>query len=178
MMNINEFQTDRLIFRPLTLSDAKDMFKLDSDPVVMKYLGNRPLSSIDEVTLYLKNIVKQYETNGIARWAAIEKYSGELMGWAGIKFIAEETNGYKDFYDIGYRFRPEFWGKGYATEATMAWIEYAKNHLNINTLYASAHTENLASQNVLKKCGFILTGQYPFEIHGSNLDCFWYELHW
>lgn len=49
--------------------------------------------------------------------AMIEKVSGELIGWLGIKLIKEETNGYTNFYDLGYRMRPEFWVKGYAKES-------------------------------------------------------------
>jgi len=169
-------KTERLLMRPLNMNDADALYKLDSDPLVMKYLGNRPVSNLDEVNVYLKSILKQYETYGIGRWAVIEKSTGEMIGWAGLKFMNEETNGHEDFYDVGYRFRPEFWGKGYATEATNAWIDYAKNHLNKHTLYASAHTENIASQNVLKKCGFLQKNEYPFEMYGENLACYWFEL--
>ena len=63
----------------------------------------------------------QYEENGIGRWAVIENKSGELIVWSGIKLIKEETNGYKDFYDLGYRLRPQFWVLGCATESAKAW---------------------------------------------------------
>jgi [ribosomal protein S5]-alanine N-acetyltransferase len=162
--------------RPLNMNDVDDLYKLDSDALVIKYLGNRPVKNLDEVNVYLKSILKQYETYGIGRWAVVEKSTGEMIGWAGLKFMNEETNGHKDFYDVGYRFCPEFWGKGYATEATNAWTDYAKNHLNVHTLYASAHTENIASQNVLKKCGFIQKSEYQFEMNGENLACYWFEL--
>ena len=89
--------TERLIMRPLEMDDAPSLFKLDSDPQVMKYLGNQPLTDISQVHIYLQNIQNQYVKNGIGRWALIEKESGELMGWSGIKLIPEETNGYKNF---------------------------------------------------------------------------------
>lgn len=168
--------TDRLLLRPLTEDDAASLFILDSDPEVMRYLGNRTVQSIDEVHTYLQNILQQYKDNGIGRWAVIDLDSKELMGWAGIKFIREESNGFTNFYDLGYRLRPAYWGKGYATEATQAWINFAKDHLETKKLYASAHIENLGSQNVLKKCGFVETGQYDFEIHDQILMCNWYEL--
>ena len=169
-------ETERLHMRPLNMIDVNAIYKLDSDPLVMKYLGNRPVKNLDEVNFYLKNIIKQYELYGIGRWAVMEKSTGEMIGWAGLKFMNEVTNGHVDFYDVGYRFRPEFWGKGYATEATNAWIGYAKNQLNVHTLYASAHTENIASQHVLKKCGFIQKSEYQFEMYGENLACYWLEL--
>ena len=169
-------ETERLLMRPLNMNDVDALYKLDSDPLVMKYLGNRPVKNLDEVNFYLKTILRQYELYDIGRWAVMEKSTGEMIGWAGLKYMNEETNGHIDFYDVGYRFRPEFWGKGYATEATNAWIDYAKKYLNIQTLYASAHIENIASQNVLKKCGFIEKGEYNFEMYGEHLACYWLEL--
>lgn len=174
-MNSNPIITERLVLRPLEMSDALSLFKLDSDPLVMKYLGNQPLTDISQVYTYLENIINQYTQNGIGRWAVIEKSTNELIGWSGIKFIDEESNGYKTFYDLGYRLRPEFWGKGYATESSQAWIEAAESSFNINKLYASAHVENTASQNVLRKVGFEIKGTYDFLLNGVLIPCFWME---
>ncbi len=174
-MTSNPIYTERLTLRPLEMSDAPALFKLDSDPLVMKYLGNQPLTVISQVYTYLENIRNQYTQNGIGRWAVIEKSTGELIGWSGIKFIEEESNGYKGFYDLGYRLRPEFWGKGYATESSQAWIIEAEKNLKINQLYASAHVDNIVSQNVLSKVGFKITGTYDFLLNGVLIPCFWME---
>jgi [ribosomal protein S5]-alanine N-acetyltransferase len=163
-MNTNPIYTERLIIRPLEWDDAPSLFKLDSDPLVMKYLGNQPLTDISQVYVYLENILLQYQKNGIGRWAIIEKSTNELIGWSGIKFIDEETNGYKDFYDLGY-----------ATESSIAWIQEAENLLNIKKLFASAHQENVASQHVLQKVGFKITGSYDFLLNGVLIPCFWME---
>lgn len=72
-MNSNPIITERLVLRPLEMSDALSLFKLDSDPLVMKYLGNQPLTDISQVYTYLENIINQYTQNGIGRWAVIEK---------------------------------------------------------------------------------------------------------
>jgi RimJ/RimL family protein N-acetyltransferase len=167
--------TERLIMRPLEMDDVLSLFKLDSDPHVMKYLGNQPLTDISQVHIYLQNIQNQYVKNGIGRWALIEKESGELMGWSGIKLIPEETNGYKNFYDLGYRLRPEYWGKGYATESAKAWIDIAYTTLNIDTLYATAHVENQASQHVLQKVGFTIMNTYDFLLQDVLIPCYWME---
>ena len=174
-MLIQAFETKRIIHRPLCIEDAQALFKLDSDPKVMRYLGNKPLTQISQVYTYLDSIMAQYEQNGIGRWAMIEKTSGELIGWSGIKLIKELTNGYTDFYDLGYRIRPGFWGKGFATESSLSWIKVADEILNINTLYASAHIENLASQNVLNKVGFSIIGTYNFMHHENLIPCYWMQ---
>ncbi len=170
--------TKRLTLRPLLTSDAPDLFTLDSNPEVMRFLGNHPIQSTDEVYVYLENIMQQYISNGKVRWAVIEKETGSFVGWAGLKYIDTPINGHNCFYDVGYRLKPEFWGKGYATECTVAWIEYAKNHLNLKELYSITHIDNIASQNVLQKCGFMRKNTFMDTIHDETIDCVWFELKW
>jgi len=166
--------TSRLILRPLDLNDANDLFRLDSDPEVMRFLGNHLVESNEQVHIYLENIIHQYNQNGIGRWAVVEKETGIFVGWAGLKFTDTLTNGYTNFYDIGYRLKPEFWGKGYATETTEAWIDYAKNNLNLKELFAITHIDNGASQNVLQKCGFKRKNTFIDTLY--HVECFWWEL--
>ncbi|MBC7885167.1 MAG: GNAT family N-acetyltransferase [Saprospiraceae bacterium] len=177
-MKSGSMHTSRLTFRPLLKSDAANLFMMDADPLVMRYLGNNPINNIEEVYHYLENIKQQYRNNGIGRWAVIENETNAFVGWAGIKFLDVLTNGHINFYDIGYRFLPEFWGKGYATECTKAWIDYAKLNMNIHELFAITHIDNLASQKVLKKCGFVQKNTFPDSTHGEEIDCIWFELKW
>ena len=170
--------TNRLILRPLGIDDAFDLFRLDSNPEVVRFLGNHPIESIEQVYIYLGNIMHQYTKNGIGRWAVIEHETGLFVGWAGLKYIDIPINGHICFYDVGYRLKPEFWGKGYATECTVAWIEYAKNHLNLKELYSVTHIDNIASQNVLQKCGFLRKNTFLDTIHDETIDCVWFELKW
>lgn len=170
-----EMHTDRLILRPLKMSDAPDLLLLDSNPEVMRFLGNRPVNSLNEVHIYLQNIMQQYIQNGIGRWAVMEKTSGFFVGWAGMKYIDTTINNHSHFYDVGYRLKPEFWGKGYATECTRLWVNYATDVLHLNTLYAITHVENLASQNVLKKCSFTQKNNFPDIIYGQTVECIWFE---
>ncbi|WP_295029426.1 GNAT family N-acetyltransferase [Shewanella sp.] len=62
--------------------------------------------------------------------------------------------------DIGYRFHPAHWGKGYATESNLACIEYAKQHMNLNHVLGDAVAENLGSIKVLLKLGMSYISQY------------------
>lgn len=164
-------ETERLLLRPLELRDADGMFLLDSNPKVHLYLGNNPVKTIAESIGYIKNIQEQYKTNGIGRFAVIDKESGEFIGWSGIKFITEEENNHINFYEIGYRFREEFWGKGYAYEAAKAWRDYAFNQLKVDILYASAHIDNIGSRKILEKIGLNLKNEF---IWNEKIPCVWY----
>ncbi|WP_300672772.1 GNAT family N-acetyltransferase [Soonwooa sp.] len=171
-MLLNAFETERLILRPLELSDADRLYLLDSDPEVMKYIGVPTLSKPEESTQVIKMIRDQYDRFGIGRFAVVEKDSGLLIGWSGLKFNDSEINGFKNFYELGYRFLPETWGKGYASESGKAFVDKFFDEMKLDNLYAYAHSENGASNHVLTKLGFTKTGTFT-EPDG---DCFWYEI--
>ncbi len=118
MVMIATIETARLILRPVTLNDAQDFFELDSNPEVHKYLGKNPVSNIAQSKEMIENILYQYKKYKLGRLAVIEKATGKFVGWSGLKY---ETNFLVDtnYYDLGYRLKEEFWGKGYATETTI-----------------------------------------------------------
>lgn len=165
-------ETQRLILRKFEETDAERLFLLDSNSEVMKYIGMPPLSDITESENVIKMIQQQYRDNGVGRLAVIEKESGLLIGWSGLKLITQEINGYNNIYDLGYRFIPEYWGKGYALESAKASLDFGFNDLKAETIYAHAHSENEGSNHILRKLGFEKTGEFT-EPDGI---CFWYEL--
>lgn len=170
-MNI-QFESERLLYRPIEISDTEALFELDNNPNVHLYLGNHPVTSIDEVLGYIKSIQQQYINNGIGRFAAVLKETNEVIGWAGIKFITEPENNHVNFYDLGYRLQEKHWRKGYALEAAKAWLGYGFNEMNIQKMYASAHVDNLGSNTILQRIGMQQNGQFYWE----DLLCNWYEL--
>lgn len=165
-------ESERLLFRPIEISDADALFELDSNPNVHQYLGNNPLTSVDQVLGYISSVQKQYVDNGIGRFAVVLKESNEVIGWAGLKFITEPENNHVNFYDLGYRLQEKHWRKGYALEAAKAWRDYAFNEINIPIIYASAHIDNVGSNHILQKIGMQQNGQFYWE----DLRCNWYEL--
>lgn len=165
-------ETENLILRDLLPEDLDGMFELDSNPDVHRYLGQLPISTINQAFKNIDFIRQQYIDFGIGRWAVIERSTGLFVGWAGLKWITEEINGRTGFYDLGYRLLPEFWGKGFATEAAKASIHYAFNELKLEQLFAITHIENKASAHILQKCGFTLIKTFNY----NNMHCNWLEM--
>ncbi len=125
-------ETERILLRPFELSDAEDLFIMDNNPNVHKYLWQKPTQNIEESIEIIKYIQKQYTENKIGRYVTIEKETGKFIGWTGIKYINDHVeNGNTNFYDYGYRLDERFWNKGYATEATFFWLDYGFNQMNI-----------------------------------------------
>jgi ribosomal-protein-alanine N-acetyltransferase len=165
-------ETERLILREMLPSDAPSLFEMDCNPNVHQYLWNKPVVSIDEVDHYIELIRNQYLKNNIGRFVVILKETNELIGWAGLKYNTEMVNNKVNFYDIGYRLNENFWGKGYASEATFAWLDYGFKTMKIETMMAAAHTDNIASNRILQKIGMQITEQYLEDGISWN----WYEL--
>ena len=160
-MNL-QLETNRLLLRPLELSDANSMFEMDKNPEVHKYLWQNPTKTIDENIKVIEMVQKQYNENNIGRFATILKESNEFIGWTGIKFVNDHIeNGNTNFYDYGYRLNEKFWNKGYATEASIAWLEYGFNTMRIDVMNAYTHFENGASNHILQKVGFNFMENYP-----------------
>ncbi len=166
-------QTERLILRELLPTDDEAMYDLDSNPNVHEYLGNKPVLKVEESRKYINSIRKQYVENGIGRYAVILKETQQFIGWCGIKYITEPENMHINFYEIGYRFIEEYWGKGFGYESAKAWLDYGFNSMKIKTMYASAHIENTGSRKILEKIGMELKNEYDW----NGIPCVWYELY-
>jgi ribosomal-protein-alanine N-acetyltransferase len=165
-------ETERLILRELVSSDDAGMFELDSDPEVHRYLGNKPVTDIEQSRKEIGLIRAQYLEHGIGRWAVIEKSTGNFAGWSGLKLNTGERNKHSYFYDIGYRLIKKHWGKGYATESAIAALNYGFNEMELQQIYGMADVDNAGSNHVLKKIGLTFIG--TFYLDGILHD--WYKI--
>jgi len=165
-------ETERLLLREILNTDLEGMFALDNNPKVHAFLGNKPVISIEESSAYIQNIKKQYNENGIGRYAVILKETKEFIGWCGIKYITEPINNHVNIYEIGYRFIEDFWGKGFGYESAKAWLDYGFNTMNIKTIYASAHLDNTGSRHILEKIGMQAKNKFDW----NGIPCIWYEM--
>lgn len=167
---IIRLETERFYLRDFTKDDLDDIFELDSDPKVHRYLGNNPVQSKAQIHQIIDDVLKQYELNGIGRWAIIDKSSGEHLGWSGLKIEAIKTNGFVNYPDLGYRLKSKHWGKGIATETAIACAKYAFDELNWEMLYGAADVANIASNIVLQKAGLKFVNEFKYD---GEL-CNWY----
>lgn len=140
-------ETERLILRESVVDDAPDLFEMNSDPEVLKYTGDVAFKSVEETEELIRNY-KDYEKYGYGRWTTIVKATNEVIGFCGLKYLEDihET-------DLGYRWKRQHWGKGYATEAGKACLWYGFEKLGLEQIMAQVLEENKASIRVLEKIG-------------------------
>ena len=141
-------ETNRLLLRRFTEDDASLLYELNLDPEVIRYTHD-PIADVEHAKQVLHEVMlPQYSLYDHGRWAVHLRSNLEFMGWCGLKYLSETNE-----VDLGYRLMKKFWGKGYATEAALACIEYGFNTLNLPVIIGRALPGNLASIKVLEKCG-------------------------
>ena len=77
--------------------------------------------------------------------------------------MRQMVDGRINFHDLGYRFIPQYWGKGYATEAAKATLGYGFDHLLLDQIAAMTDKRNHASDHMLRKLGLMRVGQHDWE---------------
>ncbi len=161
-------ETQRLILREITLDDTEALFELHTNPAVQKYTGEPVVTSMQEMKKAIETRIINYKKYGYGRWAAILKNGQHFVGWAGLDYLPEF-----DAIDLGYRFLPQYWGQGIATEVSHAILNYGFNSLELKKIIAIALKENKASIRVMEKIGMEFEKCAPYE-PGSE-DAIWYR---
>ena len=137
-------ETNRLFLEPFSMSHLEGLNKLDSDPIVMRFLG--PKKSVEETKEAIKRLAERWERQGYSWWAQIEKKSGALIGSACVQNIANDLDAP---LEIGWRLLPHAQGKGFATEAGAAAMAFAFQTLDAAEVLAIAAPENVSSNKTL-----------------------------
>ena len=138
--------TPRLRLEPVQESHFEGLRVLHSDAVAMRFLGGTKTD--DEVRAWIGAAQGHWARFGFNWWAVIEQGTEELLGAVSTQHI--ENDGAKPI-EIGWRFRSEHWGKGFATEAGQAMLRFAFNEVGVPEVYAVANPENHASRRVMER---------------------------
>ena len=140
------------MLRRFTEADVGNLFDLDGDPEVMRFLTggkSTPRDVIENETL--PRFLAYYErSERFGFWAAIEKSTGAFLGW--FAFHPPEGGG-SDEVELGYRLEKSSWGKGYATEGSRALIRKGFTELGVRRVFAQTMAVNTASRRVMEKAG-------------------------
>jgi RimJ/RimL family protein N-acetyltransferase len=163
-------ETDRLILREFSINDYKDVYEFSSNKDVQRYTGDKIIRSLDDAKELIKNVwYADYKKYGYGRWAAIYKPENKIIGFAGLKYLPEfnET-------DIGFRFLPEYWGKGLATEVSKEILKYGFEKLSLDKIIGIAIAENIGSCKVLEKIGLIFYKIDEYDGDGQAYN--WYKI--
>ena len=158
-------RTKRLILRPFTEADAPAYQALVSDPEVLRYTGENPVTSIEETLDILRTRpLRDYAVHGFGRMACVLAQSNELIGFCGLKRLED----FNDEVDIGYRFVARYWGLGLASESAAALYAHGKNKMQLARIIGLVIPENTGSVRVLAKLG--MQREKAIRVPGASCD--------
>ncbi|MEZ4687791.1 MAG: GNAT family N-acetyltransferase [Bacteroidia bacterium] len=163
--------TARLIIRPFTMDDIEPSFRMNLDAEVSKYTGDGGVVSKKELERRIvEDVMGDYCKHGFGRMAVGLKGGPDFIGFAGMKYLED-----LDEVDLGFRFMREYWGKGIATEAAKACLDYGFGELGLKRIIDMVLPENGASIRVLEKCGFVfekemLEDEMLVRVYGCEAD--------
>lgn len=153
------FETERLEVRHYTKEDGDNFFLLNGDEEIVRYI--RPAKSREECDEFLMQNIRRYQEKPLeGRWAAVDKHSHELIGSFAFIPIPNADKSDSERMQLGYSLLKPHWGKGYATELTLAGIEYVFTKTPLTELFAVTEARHAVSQKVLLKAGFKLDETY------------------
>ena len=164
-------ETERLVLRRFTSADADNLVNLDADPDVMRFVtGGVPTSRAEIQNEVLPAFLAYYQRyEGYGFWAAIERTTGEFLGWFHFRPRQDSPPGQ---VELGYRLRKSAWGNGYATEGSRALIRKGFTEHGVQRVVAEAMAVNLASRRVMEKVGLKLVRTFhepwPYPIDGDQ----------
>jgi RimJ/RimL family protein N-acetyltransferase len=157
---------ERLILRPLSQQDAVSLQRVLDDPEVWQYFPRTEVPSLERTKIYIEGQIAHWDEYGFGHWALEEK-DGSLVGWCGLQFLPES-----DETEVAYCLGKAYWGKGFATEAARASLNYGISTLGIKEIIGLTHVDNKASQHVLEKIGLKFVDQKNY----FGMDCFRFRI--
>ena len=156
--------TRRLLLREMTPEDLNDLASiLEDEETMYAYEG---AFTREETIAWMGRQFDRYKRDGFGLWAVILRQTGEMIGQCGItlQMIGDET-----FPEIGYLFRRDQWGNGYATEAAQACRRHAFKQLGIQEIYSIIRDTNIASINVAIRNGMHIRRRFVKQYRGIDM---------
>ena len=146
-------ETEWLVLRVRTVADAVDIFDYASRPEVSYPAGFPPVKTLEDEIYYLEHILpeRNQKENLPAGYGIVVKGTDKIVGSVDFNHRHED-----DVLELGYILHPDYWGRGYVSEAARVLIDLAFKELNLHKIELSCFGYNLQSQRVAEKLGFTL----------------------
>ena len=156
-------ETERLFVRQWVPDDWKRFRPLATDPRVLEYISTEPWSD-ERIQQFINKGIEVAKTRGWILWPVIHREDAALIGFC--RF----ADGFQPDVEIGWRLLPDYWGRGLATEAAKAVMQYGFDTFGFERVISVAQPANHRSIRVMEKLGMILEKRF---IHkGTEVVCY------
>jgi ribosomal-protein-alanine N-acetyltransferase len=145
---LDRFSTPRLLAERVTAAHWLDLRRMDENAQFMAMLGG--VRDTAGTVAYLEMNVKHWADHGFGMWMLRDRASNAVVGRAILRHLDVEG---VDEVETGYGFKPEYWGRGLATEVAEACVRIGFDQLGLDSIVAITTPANIASQRVMQKAG-------------------------
>ncbi|TLU65155.1 GNAT family N-acetyltransferase [Thalassotalea litorea] len=172
-------KTTRLSFLFMSGDDKQLLFELDQNPAVMKYVNKGKPTTWEQIETRFIPRLNAYRNlaKGWGLWQVNLSDTDEFIGWILVRpanFFSEQRDDQN--LELGWRFKQEFWGKGYATEAAQAVMDALSTQPDVKKFSALAVPENEGSIRIMEKLGMEYVKTYTHEDSGIREEVVYYQL--
>ncbi|MFP5518356.1 MAG: GNAT family N-acetyltransferase [Bdellovibrionia bacterium] len=149
-------KTDRLILRPINIGDAQSIFDYSKNPNVSRYTLWEPHRSLEDSKEFIQNYVFKYYQQAVPEplGVALKEDVNKIIGTVGCFWTSKQAKA----MELAYAFGEDYWGKGFAAEASQAMIDYCFKEFSLKRIQARCKIENKASSRVMEKIGMTYEG--------------------
>ena len=144
-------RTERLILRDWRDADRPLFHRINSDERVMEFFPFRRDRAAADAKL--DELQAEIDEEGFGFAAAEIAATGECIGFVGLSLVDELPTLPANSVEIGWRLAPEFWGKGYVTEAARAWLAFGFGELGLDEIVSFAVEANRRPTAVMERIG-------------------------
>lgn len=166
--------TERLVLRDYKTDDWKDVHTYAQNAGILQYERWGPNEEKDSVQFVKAAIYAQsVQPRLVFELAITIKSDDRTIGGCRLTASDDGPTG-----TIGYIINPEYWNRGFATEAILALLDFGQNQLHLKKIEATCDALNIASKKVLEKCGLVNVGliENDFMMKGRSRDTLLFEL--
>ena len=144
-------ETERLLIREWMPEDIHSLHKIMSDPDVMKYVWDYEPASRERVEDFVSTCIDESLNRSWTIWPLVMKEEGNLIGYCG--FLVRNYGEYKGETEMGWLLEKKYWGKGLATEAAKAVLDFGLEKWSFKKVIAAARGENKQSLKIMENIG-------------------------
>lgn len=157
-------ETDRLVLREILPCDTDAVYAIFSNGDVTKYYGLTTFGKVDQAEKLIEAFSSNFQTKKGIRWGIELKGVPGLIGTIGFNLWSPVHKR----AEVGYDIHPDFWRKGYASEAVAKIVEYGFQEMELTRIGATVFVENEGSSQLLMKQGFEHEGVLKKYMYQNN----------
>lgn len=146
--------TPRLRLEPFDDAHLEGLFRMNSDPDVMRYITGKP-ETREQTRAVIERVKGKWAEVGFSWWSLIEIASGDIIGAGGVQHLGRDNT---NPLEVGWRLRKDKWHQGFASEAARCMAAFAFDTLDAASLHAVCDPENIASARVMQRLGMTYRG--------------------